>query len=147
MPFLQTSEAGMEVVHIGDKTRGKNEFSITLVDDRANNYMYVPTRVDKINKNNEWAIQPLTGRNENSEGFSDYTAGFEPDLPLKEDLANLGVLGDLNEPLLAKAIEQITGQTSKRNFPVQRPIDVFIGSEMFTPTRDNMYVNGTLNEK
>jgi len=140
----------VEVVHIGDKTRGKNEFSLTLVDDVNSNYgpyVYNPTRINKINKNNEWAIQPLAGRNENSDGFSDYTAGFEPDFPLKEDLANLGVLGDLTEPLLAKAIEQITGQTSKRGFKVQMPIDVFIGSEMFTPTRDNMYANGMLNQE
>ena len=140
----------MDVIHIGDTTRGKNEFSLTLVDDRESNlgpYVFNPTRVNKINKNNEWAIQPLAGRNENSDGFSDYTTGFEPDFPLKEDLANLGVLGDLTEPLLAKAIEQITGQSAKRDFTVQMPIDVFMGSEMFTPTRDNMYANSTLNEK
>ncbi len=137
----------MDVVHIGDVTRGKNEFSVTLVDDRDHNYLYTPTRVDKINKNNDWALQPLTGRNENADGFSDYTAGLMPDIPLKEDLTNLGVFGDLTEPLLAKAIEQITGQSSKRDFTVQMPIDVFIGSEMFTPTRDNMYMNSVLNEK
>ncbi len=137
----------MDVVQIGDRTRGKNEFSVTLVDDRDNNYVYTPTRVNKINQNNEWALLPLAGRNENSAGFSDYTAGLEPEIPLKEDLANLGVLGDLTEPLLAKAIEQITGQSAKRDFTVKMPIDVFVGSEMFTPTRDNMYANGMLNEK
>jgi C-terminal processing protease CtpA/Prc len=136
----------MDVVHIGDLTRGKNEFSVTLVDDRENDYLYSPTRVDKINNNNEWALQPLTGRNENSEGFSEYTEGLQPDISLPEDLANLGVFGDLSEPLLAKAIEQITGQTSKRDFAVQKPIDVFVGSEMFTPARDNMYMNSVLDE-
>lgn len=137
----------MDVVHIGDKTRGKNEFSVTLVDDRDSDYIFSPTRVDKINKDNEWALQPLTGRNENADGFSDYTAGIDPDIPLKEDLANLGILGDLTEPLLAKAIEQITGSSAKRDFTVQMPIDVFVGSEMFTPSRDNMYMNSILNEK
>lgn len=137
----------MDVVQIGDRTRGKNEFSVTLVDDRDNNYVYTPTRVNKINQNNEWALLPLAGRNENSAGFSDYTAGFEPEIALKEDLANLGVLGDLTEPLLAKAIEQITGPSAKRDFTVKMPIDVFVGSEMFTPSRDNMYANGMLNEK
>lgn len=137
----------MNVVHIGDVTRGKNEFSVTLVDDRDNTYIYSPTRINQINAANEWAIQPLTGRNENSAGFSDYTDGLDPDIALKEDLANLGVLGDLTEPLLAKAIEQITGSSAKSDFTVQMPIDVFIGSEMFTPTRDNMYMNSILNEK
>lgn len=137
----------MNVVHIGDVTRGKNEFSITLVDDRDNTYIYSPTRINEINTANEWAIQPLTGRNENADGFSDYTSGFDPDIALKEDLANLGVLGDISEPLLAKALEQITGPSAKRDFSVQMPIDVFMGSEMFTPTRDNMYMNSILNEK
>lgn len=137
----------MDVVHIGDTTRGKNEFSITLVDDRDNDYIYSPTRVNKIPANNEWALQPLTGRNENSVGFFDYTEGFAPEIELKEDLANLGVLGDLSEPLLAKAIEQITGETGKRDFSVRRPIDVYIGSEMFTPMQDRMYMNTIVNEK
>ncbi len=133
----------MEVVRIGDKTRGKNEFSTTLVDDRESDYgpyVYNPARVAKIKKGNEWAIQPLLGRNENADGFSDYTAGLLPDFPLKEDLENLGVLGDQNEPLLAKAIAQITGTTGKRDFTVQLPAEGFIGSEMFKPTKDNMWV-------
>lgn len=137
----------MDVVHIGDVTRGKNEFSLTLVDDRDNNYVYTPTRVNKINQNNSWAIQPLAGRSENSDGFSDYTTGLQPDIPLKEDLMNLGVFGDLTEPLLAKAIEQITGESSKRDFTVSMPIDVFMGSEMFDPSQDKMFVNSLLNEK
>lgn len=137
----------MEVVHVGEVTRGKNEFSLTLVDDRespSGPYVFSPDRVDKINKDNEWALQPLAGRNENADGFSDYTAGLQPDVALKEDLADLGVLGDLTEPLLAKAIEQITGVSSKRDFSVQMPIDIFMGSEMFTPTKDNMYMNSAL---
>jgi C-terminal processing protease CtpA/Prc len=56
-------EPYMDVVQIGDKTRGKNEFSVTMVDDRENNYLYSPKRVDKINSANRWAIQPLLGRN------------------------------------------------------------------------------------
>lgn len=137
----------MDVVHVGDATRGKNEFSVTLVDDRDNDYLYTPSRVNKIPQNNEWALQPLTGRNENSAGFFDYTDGLNPDVPLPEDLANLGVLGDLSEPLLAKAIEQITGETGKRDFTVKMPIEVYIGSEMFTPLRDNMFMNTILDEQ
>ncbi|MGF1560399.1 MAG: S41 family peptidase [Flavobacteriaceae bacterium] len=134
----------MDVVRIGETTRGKNEFSVTLVDDRNSNwgpYVYNPARADKIPANNQWAIQPLIGRNENADGFSDYTAGLVPDIELEEDLANLGVLGDQNEPLLAKAIEQITGATGKRDFTVQMPVKAFTGSEMFTPTKDNMWID------
>ncbi|SIS64750.1 C-terminal processing protease CtpA/Prc, contains a PDZ domain [Zobellia uliginosa] len=131
----------IDVVQIGDKTRGKNEFSVTMVDDRGNNYVYNQERTNKINPKNNWAIQPLLGRNENSKGFSAYTSGLVPDIVLPEDLANLGVLGDLNEPLLAKAIEQITGSPAKGGHTVELPIETMINSKMFSPLKDNMYVS------
>ncbi len=137
-------EPYMDVIHIGEKTRGKNEFSITMVDDRESNwgpYVYNPARKNSIKQGNSWAIQPLIGRNENADGFSDYTAGLVPDIELKEDLENLGVLGDQNEPLLAKAIEQITGGSGKRDFTVKMPIDLLTSSKMFTPIKDNMYID------
>ncbi|CAM4354207.1 S41 family peptidase [Zobellia roscoffensis] len=130
----------MDVIQIGETTRGKNEFSVTMVDDRGNNYIYNAERVSKINKNNKWAIQPLLGRNENAEGFSDFTDGLVPNEPLQEDLANLGVLGDLNEPYLAKAIELITGSSAKGIQKTELPIEILTSSKMFTPLKDNMYV-------
>lgn len=131
----------VDIIQIGTTTRGKNEFSVTMVDDRDNRYVYSRERTNQIKQGNSWAIQPLIGRNENADGFSDYTSGLVPDFELAEDLANLGILGDQNEPLLAMAIEQITGAASgKRNFQPKMPIEVFIGSEMFTPLKDNMYV-------
>ncbi|MEO1009881.1 MAG: S41 family peptidase [Bacteroidota bacterium] len=136
-------EPYMDVVHIGETTRGKNEFSVTMVDDpdHANApYVYAPDRVNRINSNNRWAIQPLIGRNENADGFSDYTSGLVPDIELQEDLTNLGILGDLEEPLLARAINEITGETSKRSFEVQMPANLMTSSKMYTPVRDNMWV-------
>ncbi len=133
----------VDIVQIGDKTRGKNEFSVTMVDDRDSNfgpYVYNPERVNKIKEGNTWAIQPLIGRNENAEGFSDYTSGLMPDISLREDLENLGVLGDRNEPLLAKAIEEISGTSSKRDFTVSMPVEAFSSSKMGMPLKDNMYI-------
>lgn len=132
----------VEVVHIGDVTRGKNEFSLTLVDDPESPnfpYLFSRSREDKINVNNKWAIQPLCGRNENAEGFSDFTAGHVPDIELKEDLANLGVLGDQNEPLLARAIQDITSASGKRDFTVKMPANVFSSSKMHAPLGDRMF--------
>ncbi len=103
----------VEVIQIGETSRGKNEFSITLVDDPENNYTYSSSRMDNINPNNRWALQPLTGRNENAVGFLDYTTGFVPDFEIVEDVFLLGTFGDPEEPLLAKAIEEITGVSSK----------------------------------
>lgn len=131
----------VDIVQIGEATRGKNEFSVTMVDDSENDYVYNPQRVAKINPNNKWAIQPLIGRNENSVGFSDYTSGLQPTIELLEDYGNLGVLGDQNEPLLARAIQEITGTTAKRDFTVKMPIRELTNSKMFTPIKDNMFVD------
>ncbi len=133
-------EPYIDVVQIGEATRGKNEFSVTMVDDPDNDFIYNPSREGNINADNKWAIQPLIGRNENADGFSDYTSGLPADIELEEDLENLGVLGDESEPLLARAIQEITGTSSKRNFTVGMPAKSFTNSKMFTPTKDNMYV-------
>lgn len=134
----------VDVIHIGETTRGKNEFSITLVDIPDNNYVYNSSRENDINSKVQWGLQPLVGRNENADGFSDYTAGLAPDIELKEDLANLGVLGDINEPLLARAIQEITGATGKRDFTVKFPAKSFTSSKMFSPMKDNMYIDKPL---
>ena len=136
--LINSLEPYIDVVIIGDVTRGKNEFSTTLVDDRENSYLYTPSRVNKINPDNQWAIQPLLGRNENADGFFDYTNGLIPDIPLKEDYGNLGILGDLNEPLLARAIQEITGATGKRDFSVDNPIEILTSSKMYGPFKDKM---------
>ncbi len=137
----------VDVIHIGETTRGKNEFSITLVDDEANSFIYSSSREGNINPDNSWALQPLVGRNENADGFFDYTAGLVPDIILEEDLANLGVLGDVNEPLLARALQEISGASSKIDFSVQMPAKVLTDSKMFTPTKDNMYLDKPINLK
>ena len=138
----------IDVVQIGETTRGKNEFSITMVDDPQSNFgpwIYNPERESNINPDNKWAIQPLVGRNENADGFFDYTSGLAPDIELQEDLANLGVLGDQNEPLLARAIQEITGSTAKIDFSVGIPAEVMTSSKMFTPLKDNMILDKPLN--
>jgi len=81
------------------------------------------------------------GRNENSAGFSDYTSGLTPDVVLKEDLSNLGILGDINEPLFARAIQEITGVSAKRDFTVKMPVNEVSNSKMFTVLKDNMYLD------
>jgi len=137
----------VDVVHIGETTRGKNEFSITMVDDFDGSYIYNPEREANINPDNQWAIQPLVGRNENADGFSDYTSGLTPTIELQEDLANLGAWGDQNEPLLARTIQEITGISGKRGFEVLQPADVMTSSKMFTILKDNMILDKPLDLK
>jgi C-terminal processing protease CtpA/Prc len=134
----------IDVIKIGTTTRGKNEFSLTMVDDPDREgapYIYTRSREPAINPDNSWAIQPLVGRNKNSVGFFDYTDGFAPDIQLQEDLENLGVLGDPNEPLLARALQEISGVSAKRFFEVRMPANPFTDSKMFLPMKDNMYLD------
>ncbi|MCK0162204.1 S41 family peptidase [Allomuricauda sp. F6463D] len=134
----------IDVIHIGLTTRGKNEFSITLVDDSINNYIYNSDREDNINSQNSWGLQPLVGRNENANGFYDYTSGLTPDIELEEDLSNLGVLGDVNEPLLARALQEISGGSAKIDFTVEMPAKSFSSSRLQTPLKDHMYLDKPL---
>ncbi|MEH6747124.1 MAG: S41 family peptidase [Maribacter arcticus] len=136
--LINSLEPYLDIIQIGDVTTGKNEFSNTMVDDRDNSYLYTPSRTNKINPDNQWAILPLIGRNENAEGFSDFTSGLQPDILLKEDYSNLGILGNQNEPLLARAIQAITGQTGKRDFTVKHPIDILNDSKMLSPIKGKM---------
>ena len=131
----------IDVIHIGTTTTGKNEFSVTFVDDFENGNIYDPDREDNINPDNHWAIQPLIGRNENADGFSEYTDGLSPDILLNEDISNLGVLGNIDEPLLAKAIAEITGATAKMDFTVDMPVKLVSSSKMFTKIKDNMFMD------
>jgi len=134
----------MEVIHIGETTRGKNEFSITLVDDIENSFIYNSNREGNINSQNTWGLQPLVGRNENADGFYDYISGFNPNIELSEDLTNLGVLGDVNEPLLARALQEISGGGAKIDFTVEMPAEHFDSSRLHTPLKDNMYLEKPL---
>jgi len=134
-------EPYIEVIHIGTSTTGKNEFSVTFVDDFDNGNVYSPNREDKINPENQWAIQPLIGRNENANGFSEYTDGLIPNFVLPEDISNLGVLGNMNEPLLAKAIGEISGTSAKMDLTVNMPVKLISSSKMFTKIKDNMFMD------
>lgn len=135
----------VDVIHIGETTRGKNEFSITMVDDLENALVYDSTRENKINPKNSWGLQPLVGRNENADGFYDYTDGLDPEIVLEEDLTNLGQLGEVDEPLLARALQEITGTMAKMDFRVQMPAKAFTSSRVQTPLGDNMYLDKPLN--
>ncbi|GLU44423.1 S41 family peptidase [Allomuricauda sp. NBRC 101325] len=137
----------IDVIHIGETTSGKNEFSITLVDDPGNSFIYSDDRTGQINVNNSWGLQPLVGRNENADGFSDYTSGLLPDIELGEDLTNLGVLGDINEPLLARALQEISGVGAKIDFTVHMKAESFTTSRIQTPLKDNMYLDKPLELK
>ncbi len=91
----------IEVVHIGETTRGKNVGSITVYD-------YIDNEGTK-NPYHKYAMQPIVLKMANNDGFADYANGLIPDIEQEEDLFNLGTLGDTKESLLSIAINLITG--------------------------------------
>lgn len=112
----------IQVVQIGDTTYGKNVGSITVYD-------YIDNNRTK-NPDHTYALQPIIFKVANSAGFSDYSDGLTPDagLLLKEDITNMGVLGEVTEPLLALAIGQINGTSARSairtpEFPLDNTIE------------------------
>ncbi|TNJ43458.1 peptidase S41 [Tamlana fucoidanivorans] len=107
----------IDVVQIGTNTTGKYTASVTLYD--SENFGR-----EEANPNHTYAIQPLVYKSANANGVTDYFNGLAPDYPITyqnssgqlfegENIINLGVLGDMNEPFLAKAIDLINGGTTK----------------------------------
>lgn len=88
----------MEVFLIGDTTYGKNVGSISLFEEN--------------DEKNLWGMQPIVVKVFNSEGLSDYSTGFVPDVIHKDNGIYLYPLGDPREALLGHAIGQITGTTT-----------------------------------
>ena len=99
----------INVIQLGEATYGKNVGGLAVV------YDYIDNTNRTINPDHSYAISPITFRVANSEGFSDYANGLNPSdgFELTEDLLNMGVLGDSNEPLLALALNHITGNSAR----------------------------------
>lgn len=123
------------VIQIGDVTTGKNVGSITLYDS--------PTFAKQdVNPSHKYAMQPIVLKIVDKNGFGDYTAGIQPTTLQPENMSNLGVLGDINEPLLNTAINQIIAsgkQTPQLPGVIERD---FTDAKAINPLRTEMYVEG-----
>ncbi len=97
----------IDVIHVGERTVGKNVGSITVYD-------YIDNEQTK-NPDHTYAMQPIVLKIANNDGFADYSDGLSPDTDIEEDIRNLGVLGDSDERMLQAVISIITG-TGKRIF-------------------------------
>lgn len=128
----------IEVVQIGDYTTGKYQASVTLYDSpdfgRQN-----------ANPNHLYAIQPLVFKSLNADGVTDYDDGLIPDVEILEDFANMGILGDVNEPLLAEAIAHIQGSSRMAVSPTRYNYPNKIGdSKQNSPIKNRMYIDTEL---
>jgi len=103
----------IDVIIIGGDTTGKNVGSYSIYDwiDNEGN----------VNPRHTWAMQPITLKIANSEGFADFESGLQADYILQEDIANLGTLGEIDEPLLEKTLEvmgMLPTKSEKNHFSV-----------------------------
>ncbi|PHR72918.1 MAG: peptidase S41 [Lutibacter sp.] len=128
----------INVTTIGTKTEGKYVASITLYD--SDNYGR-----DGANPNHTWAMQPIVLEEQNKLGENDQD-GFDPTIEFPEDRNNLGVLGEVTEPLLERAIVFITtgSKMSPTNTTIGFDTVELTNSKKHTLVGSNMYVDKEL---
>ncbi len=139
----------IDVKQIGTNTTGKYTASVTLYDSSD-------FGKDGANSSHKYALQPLVLKSANSNGVTDFFNGLVPTHPITyqtssgdtregENIINMGVLGDENEPFLAKALSLINGTTSKINKKSEatKGIDIepIADSKDFTPLGKGMYTD------
>ncbi|MFK5878769.1 MAG: S41 family peptidase [Flavobacteriaceae bacterium] len=127
----------IDVTTIGTKTEGKTVGSITLYD--SNNYGR-----EGVNPSHTWAMQPIVLEIQNMVGENS-PEGFVPRILFPEDFGNLGLIGEVDEPLLERAISFIT--TGNRIVPSSNENILsreFSGSKANTRFGSNMFVDKKL---
>ena len=127
----------IDVIQIGDTTEGKFEGSATLYDSPDF------TRRD-VNLNHTYAIQPLILKTANRDGFTDFFDGLDPDIEQEETFSNLGTLGDPQETLLNRALQEISPGFAPSSSSQEKnlvPINRIGENQMFDPTYQRMYID------
>ncbi|WP_246431471.1 S41 family peptidase [Winogradskyella flava] len=131
---INSLDAYIDVVVIGENTVGKTQASITIYDS-AN------LAFEDVNPNHNYAMQPLVANSTNVNDELVPANGITPDIPLIEVRYALGTLGNPEEPLLAEAITDILG--SGRSSDIQ---DRFMDFQLIKrdglihPLEQDMYI-------
>jgi C-terminal processing protease CtpA/Prc len=119
----------IDVVQVGDATTGKFQASFLLYDAPAPGFSR-----SEANPDHTYAMLPLVFKTANANGNTDFVDGLMPDILIEEDYSNLGILGDVNEPLLAAALNDI--------FPAPRPTrQAFIKLEELSDSKASSPLN------
>ncbi|QXP80833.1 peptidase S41 [Winogradskyella sp. HaHa_3_26] len=116
----------IEVVVIGENTVGKTQASRTVYDSPT---LFSDT---EANPSHTYALQPLIANSTNVNEELVPSTGMVPDIDLSESVNNLGILGDVNEPLLAAAISHMSlsgrSSTFTEDLPKLREINLPISA-------------------
>jgi C-terminal processing protease CtpA/Prc len=129
----------MNVVTVGETTYGKYTGSWTL----KPKYYYTNPKDYKDFEN--WAVQPIVMKYANSIGITDFVEGFVADIPAEDDLFSPIPLGDKNEALLKRTIEEITGVEiiARKSAPIKRDFTIFDrGFSKFDANKRELLLDG-----
>lgn len=131
----------IDVVQIGTTTSGKYQASTTLYD--SPNF-----RRQGANPNHTYAMQPLIFKSANVDGVTDFFNGLSPNPAniLNESINDLGVLGDVNEPLLAAAIADILGTGRPSHQKLSSALNTLSSIDNLQPFENDMHVDKELPE-
>ena len=120
----------IDVIQVGTTTYGKYQASVTLYDS-------TDFSLNGVNPSHNYALQPLVLKTLNSLGETDYYNGLSPDIFAEEDSSNLGIIGDIDEPLLSIALEQISSDKNFNNYT--QTLDLIGDSNEFNVLNKEMY--------
>ena len=129
--IINSLKSYIEVVQIGSQTVGKSQASITLYD--SPNF-----QKQGANPGHLYALQPLVAITVNKDNQRVPSTGLTPTIEVKENVSNYGVLGDVNEPLLAAALAATqTGRLVFNTYGITPILD----SNSFKPHSQEMYLD------
>ncbi len=129
----------IDVIQIGTNTTGKTQASITIYDS-------ADFGRENANPNHTYAMQPLVANAVNKNDESVPGTGLIPSLgfELEEDPFNYGILGDVNETLLAAALADIESSTGKLiaiKSRAKAPLKYVKDSNDFNPFEGGMLID------
>ena len=129
--IINSLRSYIDVVQIGTTTVGKSQASVTLYD--SPDYSR-----QGANPGHLYAVQPLVAITVNKDNEAVPSTGLIATIEVKENVSNYGVLGEVNEPLLAAALASVGTGRFGVNFYGISPI---LDSNSFKPHSQEMYLD------
>lgn len=138
-------EPYMEIITVGDTTYGKYTAS----------FLFAPSDIysnaSQYKDFENWGVMPVAMRYANSQGVTNFKNGFAPKFVVRDELLPALPLGSINEPLLKKAIENITGTqvTALKRAEITMPPYEIIdrGFSEFDEFKRNLPINDLIDPK
>lgn len=129
--IINSLDAYIDVIQIGDETVGKSQASQIIYD--SSNFGR-----DNANPGHTYALLPLIAITVNKNDTEVPPSGLVPDFELKEQASNYGSIGDTQEPLLKKALDLILG--ANRSTVTDQSPAMLVNQRFFDSIETLMYV-------